>query len=116
MNWKFWKQPKPTEQVRLKTVVANSLTVSKWREVPMLVTESQKLLSNPHMIGMLDVLRNDAPHNYGMITKGAQPMEYAERVGMIQGYLMCLNNLEALALPLEKHEMPEATFEPIEKE
>ncbi len=116
MNWKFLF-PRPVEvRPEIRTVVANDLTVKGWREIPALVTASQSLLANPNLKAMVEVLRNDAPHNYGMASKGAQPMEYAERVGLIQGYLMCINNLEAMAKPLEKNEMPEATFEPTEKE
>lgn len=114
----FFRKKKRIEprQVQVLNVDALTMTVAKWRSIPELVTAAQKVLSDPNVKAMLGVLRNDAPHNYAMILKGAQPMEYAERVGDIQGYLKCLNNLEAMATPLETHEMPEATFEPIEKE
>ncbi len=116
MNWKFLF-PRPVKiEAEIRTVIANDLTVSQWRNIPALVTETQKILANPSFKAMLEVLKNDAPHNYGMATAGAQPMEYAKKLGENDGYLICLNNLEAMAKPLEKNEMPEATFEQPEKE
>lgn len=110
----FFKRKKP--QVRVVLRQASTLTVAEWRGMPSLVTAAQKVFADPNFKAMVEVLRTDAPHNYGMIFKGAQPMEYAQRVGEIEGYLKCLNNLEAMALPLEVSEMPPATFEPPEKE
>ena len=76
-----------------------------------MITETQKVFANQHFRMMIEVLRNDAPHNYGIVVKGSAPTDFVHRVGDIEGYLKCLNNLEAMAVPLLENEMPEATFE-----
>ncbi len=116
----IFSKKKPVQQakpeVKVVLVESSSLRVDDFRKIPALVTEAQKILASESFKVMLAVLRNDAPHNYGIIVKGSVPTDFVHRVGDIEGYLKCLNNLEAMAVPIEENEMPEPTFEPPETE
>ena len=90
------------------------LTVDEWRSDPELVRMAAKVLSEPAIRNMLDVLRNSHLARYG--TPGMTMEGRAIHQAQIEGYNTALNNFEALAIELKKHVELESTFEPMEFE
>lgn len=114
MNWPF---SKPATQTRIQVVrrYGSKLRMAEWRSDPALCNTARKVLDDGNVRLMLDVIRNE---HLAMIVlpTGAPPEVRAAVQAMSEGYSMCLNNLEAMALhqPLTKELAP--TFEPEERE
>lgn len=114
MNWKFWQKPTVTkvELVRIRT---NTIRLAKWRQVSTLVAESARLAKDPHYMAQLDVLRTENPANLHLPALGTSPDDRAAHQAKIEGYNLCLNNLEAFAMLHKPKEALIETFEPPEK-
>lgn len=82
------------------------------------VAGAAELLRHPAVVEMLDVVKREAPHNFGTPSTGWASGDREKWLGVIEGYNMAMNNLEALGVFQEEHRMPEATFgaEETEKE
>lgn len=88
---------------------ATTLSLHDWRKDEGLVLEVQKFWMNNTFLAMVQVLRNESPLNY-------VATETAERaLGKIEGYQLCLNNLEAFYQQIVPQQHVEATFEPPEE-
>lgn len=104
----FQRRRKP---IRVAPVMrdANSISLQEWRTTDSLVIEAQRLFQINTFLAMVQVLRNESPLNYAVT-------ETAERaLGKIEGYQLCLNNLEAFPVPVIPQQHIESTFEPAEE-
>lgn len=108
-----WFRPSPTPKPEVKIQVihreVSRLTVEQWRGDPELVKLAIKVLAEPVIKNMLDVLRNS---HIGRYTGTNMTMEgRAIHQAQIEGYNTALNNLEALAVEYKQVQPIEATFE-----
>jgi len=115
MNWKFWEKPAPVErQIEVVRRDSTTLTLDEWRSDPKVCAAAAKVLADPTVRMMLDVLRNN--HLGMMVLPMGSSLEVRACVqSLSEGYSMCLNNLEAMAIhkPVGKDLQP--TFEPEEE-
>ncbi len=99
----FWKRPTrsrrraarppaiPPARARL------GVTLETWRKNETLVKDSEALLGGDLARAMLDVLALESPHNLHL--SGADIPARALHQARIEGYNLCLNNLESFAVP-----------------
>jgi hypothetical protein len=108
----FKKRPAPRLQVVYRD--CSRLTLEQWRSVPDLVKVGMKFMSDPLFRQMLDVCRNE--HPIETVHIDADMYTRAIHQARIEGYMLCLNNLESMG-SIVKHEEPiESTFEPPEED
>lgn len=101
----------PTEPIRKETREAWKLTLDEWRRQEQMVLESRALARNLTYRAQMDVLRNSHPCHTLFSPIGVNPNDRIVHQSKIEGYELCLNNLEAMTRPF-KHAKPlEATFE-----
>ena len=87
------------------------IRMEEWRSTPDLVKLAGAALSDPIMRQLVDVLRNE--HLANDCCPGLIPIEQrAILQARAEGYSICLNNLESLAVFQKPQEQLEATFEP----
>lgn len=112
MNWKFWQRPVRT-RIQVVRRYGFKLRLDEWRSDPVLCNTARKVLDDGNVRLMLDVCRNEHLAMLVLPT-GASAEVRAAVQAMSEGYSMCLNNLEAMAIhqPLTKELEP--TFEPPE--
>jgi hypothetical protein len=60
---------------------------------------------------MLDVLRTESPVNLGLPKLGVQPTDRIVHQAQVEGYHLCLNNIEAMTTKGPESQTVEATFE-----
>jgi hypothetical protein len=97
---------KKTKLVLIRRI-SSRVRLSEWRGSQTLVQSARKYLQDPEFLTMIDVLRNESPINWVAIRQ----MTIDDRAVMharIEGYQLCLNNLEALG----SFQKPEETLEP----
>lgn len=84
------------------------MTIDMWKTNKEHVTLAQKTLSEPSVRILLDVVRNSSPANEVMIERdlGVRACQQAK----IEGYMMALNNLEALGIFEQPREELESEF------
>lgn len=92
------------------------MRLSEFRKDQTLVNQAARILGMEMVKRMLDVLKEDAPHNYETMAPGIPETDRVLYLGKIYGYNMCLANLQALGLLAEEFQMPEARFEDPMKE
>lgn len=100
-----------------KTIVrvlnSTEIRLETWQSAPELVTQARRVFAMPEFRAMLDVLRTESPSNYGFPSRpGLSSDDRVAHACKIEGYNLCLNNLEALARLETAKGMLEATFEP----
>jgi hypothetical protein len=91
------------------------MRVKEWRRRDELVGASKTLLQNEHFQRMLDVLKNEAPHNFsfaGNVDLATRAMYQAR----IEGWNKALDMLESLGTPYEEMEPLLETYEPEESQ
>lgn len=114
MNLKFWK-PKPAPlRVNVISREASKLRLQEWRQDAKLCGTAEAVFQNPNVRLMLDVLNNESPVNY--VGGTPTPDEKILRLGVIQGYHLAINTLEAMAQFKQPDEQLTPTFEPEDKE
>lgn len=93
---------------------APEIRLEEWRKNSHLVGESSKVQRTPVFRAMLGVLRLEHPHNFVPFAPHQENVvARACYAAKIEGYNLCLNNLEALAKHPDKSDEPiVATFEP----
>lgn len=92
---------------------ASTLRLSDWRKEKELTAIANRVLSDPDVMLMLDILANENP-SYMLLPLSATPDARAALQARAEGYQMALTNLRALAKPLIEVAAPEATYEPVE--
>ena len=116
MNWiqKLFSKPKPDILVRYRSRVVK-LSLEEFQKNEQLVTEAMKLAAIPIWRVMMDVMRNECPaFNIGFKLEGTLITDRAALQTQTEGYMMAINNLEAMSSPLIESEQVEATFAPEE--
>lgn len=106
----LFRRPQP---IKLVPVNSLDLNMQAWRENEDLVKAWARLLRDPIVQSVIQTLRNESPLNYGV--EMPTPDSKILRLGVIEGYQLALNNIEALANIAKKHQPIEATFEASEK-
>ena len=115
MNWlkKIFSKTKPDVLVRYKSEPV-TLTLSQFQSNEMLVTEAMKLASTPIWRVMMAVMRNESPAEWKLPQVGTQITDRAALQSQTEGYMMAINNLEAMSTPQVEEVQVEATFAPEE--
>lgn len=105
----FFKKDKTRYQVTLIEREPFKLTLTEWRSNPDMAAQAAKVLANPTMKFMLQVLYNSSP---AWETLLAPTMEdRAAQQARIEGYAQALANIEAMAVYERPMEHLEQTFE-----
>jgi hypothetical protein len=104
----------PRERVRLVRVDSPDLSLETWRASEQLVSEWGKVESQPIYRAFVQTMRNEAPVN--TMAEAPTADEKIRRLGVIEGYQLALNNLEAFGKLSQRTEMPESTFEKTEEQ
>lgn len=102
------QKPQP---VTVQVVRSSDLTLDQWRKSEALVSSLLALTKSPVFKTMMDVLRNESPVNLGLPKLGVQPTDRIVHQAQVEGYHLCLNNIEAMATPGAQSSTVEATFE-----
>jgi hypothetical protein len=92
------------------------MRLAEFRKDKTLVERASRILDMGMMKSMIQVLEEDAPHNYETMAPGIPETDRVLYLGKIYGYNMALANLRALGILAEEFQMPEATFEDPTKE
>lgn len=87
------------------------MRLDEWQRSENLVTAATRVLSDPTMRVMLDVLRNESPVNFALPDQGVQATDRIAYQSKTEGYHLALNNLEAFAMLKTDAPLIEATFE-----
>lgn len=101
--------PRPKRQYHESTI-----GLSDWQADPTLVSLAADVLADPRTAQMLAALRAESPANYGLAALGVSMEDRAAWQARTQGYLLCLNNFEALGKLTVVSTESEPTFEPPE--
>jgi hypothetical protein len=105
------RKQKPTSAVTVQVVRSSDLTLEQWRKSEGLVSSLLALAKTPVFKTMMDVLRNESPVNLGLPKLGVQPTDRIVHQAQVEGYHLCLNNIEAMATVGPQSTTVEATFE-----
>lgn len=90
------------------------IRLSEWRSDKKLCQVAKKILSDENVRVMLEVARNE--HLAMQVLPLGVSMETrASAQAMSEGYSICLNNIEAMAIHQPSAKEIEATFEPEER-
>ncbi len=100
----------PTDVVPLATRESWKLTLDQWRQQEQMVLESRKLAQNLTYKAQMDVLRNSHPCHTLFTPIGVSPTDRVVQQAKIEGYELCLNNLESMSKQLKSPKPLEATF------
>lgn len=104
--FQFWKKKKP-----LNLTVNNSrLRLDEYRSEPALVSAAQRVLNDPDLRLMLQVLQNEHPC-WQVFVNSAEPHMRAANQSKGEGYTLSLSNLEAMGVPKKNAKPVEPTFE-----
>lgn len=103
--------PLGVNQTQIVTRESANLRLADWRKTEHLVTESLKLSRNATWVAQRDVLRNEHPCHLVFATTGASPNDRLAHQAKVEGYELCLNNLDAFSQPLKKSEKLVELFE-----
>lgn len=106
---KFLKNLLSYPQTRILVPTSHQLTISDWRADESLVKLWRAVEVLPTYQAMLQTMRNSSPLNYGELSP--TPDSKIHRLGLIEGYQMALNNLEAFSKLVRANEPIESTFE-----
>ena len=102
---------RPAPTINVQVVRSSDLTLEQWRKSEGLVSSLLTLSKTPIFKTMLDVLRTESPVNLGLPKLGVQPTDRIVHQAQIEGYHLCLNNIEAMITKGQESQTVEATFE-----
>lgn len=106
---------KPQEPVAQPVQVpSTSITLQQWQKNPDLVAASASLQKLPTFRLMMDCLRNSHPCHNVFAAIGVNPNDRIVHQAKIEGFEMCLNTIEAMAVPFKISKSLQETFEPAE--
>lgn len=101
--------PLPQPKVTVVRTDAADLTLEAWRANEQMVADFNRFGNQLVYRAMLQTLRNESPLHF--FDEAPGPDAKIRRLGIIEGYQLALNNLEALGVLAQESKMPEATFE-----
>lgn len=110
----FQFKPKPDALARFKSEPLK-LTLTEWQKNEQLVTAMMLISSQPIWRAMMQVMRNECPAELKLPQVGTAITDRAALQAQTEGYLMALNNLEAMSSVSASEEQPVATFGPEEQ-
>lgn len=95
MKAKPSKAPKSV-RVRVPVRQKTTLTLESWQRTEALVQAGKELLQNPTLKLVIAMLHNDSPAHRALPDFGVLPTDRANMQSRIEGYVLCLNSLEAI--------------------
>ena len=108
----FRRQPRKLILIRR---FSSRVRLHEYRAEQTLVTAARKFLTDPEFSVIVDVLRNENPSNW--IQMNNVPIEQRAIIqAQIEGYTMCISNLESMGVFVTPKVELEATFEAPEEE
>lgn len=105
------RKVRPTPTINVQVVRSSDLTLEQWRQSEGLVSSLLTLSKQPIFKTMMDVLRTESPVNLGLPKLGVQPTDRIVHQAQVEGYHLCLNNIEAMITKGAESRTVEATFE-----
>lgn len=107
----------PNDEPPIKPVHRDAveMRLQEWCKTESLVEASRVLANNQTYKLQLDVLRSEHPC-HSVMQFGVSPNDRLVMQARIEGYEMCLNNLDAFKTSLKLPERLEASFEPPQQE
>lgn len=117
MNWlkKLFSKPKPDTLERFRSEPFK-LTLVEWQKNEQLVTAMMNIARQPVWRAMMQVMRSECPSELKLPQVGTAITDRAALQAQTEGYMMAINNLEAMCAAPQIQEEPEATFAPEERE
>lgn len=117
MNWikKLFSKPKPDSLERFRSEPLK-LTLTQWQENEQLVTAMMDIARQPVWRAMMQVMRTECPAELKLPQVGTAITDRAALQAQTEGYMMAINNLEAMSTVHEEQKEPLATFEPEEQQ
>lgn len=107
MNLLFWKKPKKP----LNLTVNNSrLRLEEYRSEPALVSAAQRVLNDPDLRLMIQVLQNEHPC-WQVFVANAEPHTRSAHQSKGEGYTLSLSNMESMGVPKKNATRVEPTYE-----
>lgn len=103
----FFRKPRKLVLIRR---FSSRIRLAEWRADRDLVKQAREFLVDPKFATIVDVLRNESPINFVHVGRFGLEERAVEHARM-EGYQLCLNNLEAMGSFAETREIPEPTFE-----
>lgn len=102
----------PRRRIRVEVIRSTGLRLQDWQLSPELVSAANRVFNTTEFRMMLDCLRTECPANYGLPATGVTADDRVAHACKIEGYMMALNNLEAMCNQIKGETVIEATFEP----
>lgn len=99
-------------RIRVQVVRSTGLRLADWQASAELIGAANRIFATQEFRMMLDVLRTESPANYGLPPTGVTSDDRVAHACKIEGYMMALNNLEAMCVPVKGETIVEATFQP----
>lgn len=104
-------QRKQQPKIQVQLVPANDMRLSAWQKSEQLVSDSIKLANHPIYKAQIEILNNENPALL-VLPLGTNVVDRAVLQGRIEGYQMCLNNMEAFTKQFKPPKQLRATFAP----
>jgi len=104
------RKAKAVPTLNVQVVRSSDLTLEQWRKSESLISGLLTLSKTPIFKTMMDVLRNESPVNLGLPKLGVQPTDRIVHQAQVEGYHLCLNNIEAMVTKGLESQHIEATF------
>lgn len=110
---KLFNKPTAPEPVPIKVLMvsSNTLTLDQWRKDQRLVASAKELARNEIYRMMVAVLENSHVRFLALPSVGTSQDDRAAMQSRIEGYQICLNNLEAMSQPWAISKPLVATFQ-----
>lgn len=107
MNW-FKRKPK----IQVEVVRSTEIRLVQWKASPELVGQARRIFALQEFRAMLDCVRTESPSNYSLPLTGVSADDRVTHALHIEGYNLCLNNLEALCKFEKEAPAFDAEFKP----
>lgn len=116
MNWikKLFSKPKSDSLERFRSEPLK-LTLTEWQKNEQLVAAMMGIARLPVWRAMMQVMRSECPAELKLPQVGTAITDRAALQAQTEGYMMAINNLEAMCTVQDNQEEPAATFEPEEQ-
>lgn len=106
-----WKIVRVETRVQVKAVEVAETSISHWRSLPVNVAASQKVLGDPVLKMMVQLLEQESPAVMNVLPPGSSEIDVARSYGENVGYLQCLANLKSFGTVVAVTKEPAETFE-----
>lgn len=111
--WPEPTQPTPEpQQIKVQLVSSSTLTLDQWRKDTRLVSSAKELARNEVFRMQMAVLENSHPRFLHFASFDVKMEDRAAHQAKIEGYQLCLNNLESMTVAWVFSKPLVATFQP----